>query len=461
MRDGQTLLAEYVQKGSEPAFQELVKRYINLVHSTAARVVGGDKHLAKDVAQTVFIEFAQKARSLPSNVMLGGWLHRHTFFTASKIVRGERRRNETERQAMEMNALEQFPNDTLARLAPVLDEVVNELGSEDRIAILLRFYEQQNFRSVGEILGSTEDAARMRVSRALEKLHSMLKHRGVALSTGGLAMALTTEAVTAAPAGLAVSIAGAALAGSGGGTTLTLFKIMTITKLKLGITGAIAVTALMTTLLLQQESKSKLKISGLQQEVEELSQLRAENDRLASQVAKAKSSQSISDKQFHELIRLRGEVGGLRRQKEEFEKLWAGIGQKKHAPVGADLEKATQEPVPKESWAFAGYGTPEATVLSALWAESKGDLKAMRLASTPENQEETEWKTKGLTDDEVAASEIDFMSKVTGFRILKTDILSDEKVLVYIRADGEQPVNVVSILKKTGDDWKIDSTNKY
>jgi DNA-directed RNA polymerase specialized sigma24 family protein len=55
-------------------------------------VVNGDSHLAQDVAQTVFIELARKAGNLPHDVVLTGWLHRHTCYTAAKAVRTERRR---------------------------------------------------------------------------------------------------------------------------------------------------------------------------------------------------------------------------------------------------------------------------------------------------------------------------------------------------------------------------------
>jgi DNA-directed RNA polymerase specialized sigma24 family protein len=74
--ESQTLLAEYARNGSEPAFRELVARYLDLVYSTALRSVGGDTHLAEDVAQIVFVNLARKARWLPSDVLLGGWLHR-------------------------------------------------------------------------------------------------------------------------------------------------------------------------------------------------------------------------------------------------------------------------------------------------------------------------------------------------------------------------------------------------
>lgn len=120
MTDNQSLLADYAATGSEPAFRELLTNYIGLVYSAAVRLVGGDTHLAQDVAQTVFIDLARKARTLPKDVMLGGWLHRHTLFVAATIMRGERRRQLRERQAVEMNALQDHTEANLAQVAPIL-----------------------------------------------------------------------------------------------------------------------------------------------------------------------------------------------------------------------------------------------------------------------------------------------------------------------------------------------------
>src|SRR5438093_13691666 len=106
MPDDEQLLRRYADDRSECAFGELVNRYIDLVYSAALRVVNGDTHLAQDVTQTVFVHLARKARSLPRGVVLAGWLHRHTCFTAASAVRTERRRKTREQPAMEMNALD-------------------------------------------------------------------------------------------------------------------------------------------------------------------------------------------------------------------------------------------------------------------------------------------------------------------------------------------------------------------
>src|SRR5437870_3912437 len=106
MTESRQLLADYAATGSETAFRELVTRYVDLVYSVAVRLANGDTHLAEDVTQTVFADLARMARTLSRDVKLGGWLHRHACFVASKTLRAERRRLAREREAVEMNAME-------------------------------------------------------------------------------------------------------------------------------------------------------------------------------------------------------------------------------------------------------------------------------------------------------------------------------------------------------------------
>src|SRR5215471_14187924 len=179
MMESQELLDQFVRNRSEAAFRELVSRYVDLVYSTALRLVDGNAHAAQDVAQEVFVDLAGKAVSFPEGVQLGGWLHRHTCYVASHSMRSERRRQFRERQAVEMNALNEGSGLDFRQVATVLDEAVNELEEADRTAVVLRFYEQRDFRAVGKVIGSNEDAARMRVNRALEKLEGGLRRRGI------------------------------------------------------------------------------------------------------------------------------------------------------------------------------------------------------------------------------------------------------------------------------------------
>jgi RNA polymerase sigma factor (sigma-70 family) len=312
MTDTQALLAAYLKDGSEEAFRELVARYIDLVYSTALRLVGRDTHLAQDVTQTVFIHLARKAPRLGEGVMLGGWLHRDACHVAATMVRGERRRQFRERKAAEMN--DDGSNTALESVAPILDEAIDKLGPEDRAAILLRFYERHDFRSVGAALGTSEDAARMRVGRALDKLHSVLRLRGIGLPVAALGAALASDAVTAAPVGLATSVTSAALAGTAAGGVGSIIKLMTMTKLKAGLVSAVVVAAVATPLAIQQraQSQSRAQNESLRGQLQQMTELEAENARLSNLLTQAQAA--VSDGNMDELLRLRGEVGSLRRQ---------------------------------------------------------------------------------------------------------------------------------------------------
>src|SRR6266436_1828793 len=264
MTDSQTLLAEYARTGSEAAFRDLVKRYIGLVYSSALRLVHGDIHLAEDVTQLVFIDLARKARGLSSKVTLGGWLHQRTYNVAAPILRANRRRHAREKEAAQMNSLHTDPDAHLAQVAPILDEAITRLGRDDRKAIILRFFEQRDYRSISEALGTSDDAAQKRVSRAVAKLHAQLIRRGVTLSAAAIAAALTSQALNAAPAGLVANVARTALAGAvtGTGITLALLKYMATTKLKTGIIGALIASGVLIVLFLRQDQNNSAQQSN-------------------------------------------------------------------------------------------------------------------------------------------------------------------------------------------------------
>ena len=364
MTDTRQLLREYADDGSEPAFRELVTRYVNLVYSTARRLTGGDSHLAEDVTQIVFTDLARKARSLSSEVMLGGWLHQRAFHVATTLIRADRRRQDRERRAAEMNLLQDPSGNPLAQIALVLDEAIIELSAEDRQAILLRFFEQREFRVIGQALGLNEDAARMRVNRALEKLHLILQHRGVALSAAGLATLLTAEAVSAAPAGLALAVSNAALAttAAGAGTTLTLMKLLTLTKLQAAIVGTAVLAAVATPLAIQHQSNLRLRErdDALRQQTDRAAQLEAENQRLSNQLDSVATTPAD---QMSELLRLRAEVGKL--QSENLSLAAAKTAAEKITPAGRAarlkqwLEQMPQYKIPElqllpeDAWEFS------------------------------------------------------------------------------------------------------------
>lgn len=218
--DDQSLLQRYVLERSETAFAELVQRHLGLVYFAALRQTG-DRAAAEDVTQEVFTDLARKARSLHGRATLTGWLYTSTRYAALHARRGEqrRRRRETEAHVMqEVMRTDGRPPDW-ERLRPLIDDALHVLDTAEREAVLLRFFQNRAFAEIGLALSVSEDAARKRVDRALDKLSGILSRRGVTSTAVALATALSAHAAGLPPSGLAASVTGTALASLGTGAT--------------------------------------------------------------------------------------------------------------------------------------------------------------------------------------------------------------------------------------------------
>jgi RNA polymerase sigma factor (sigma-70 family) len=224
MQDNE-LLREYVRTGSETAFAALVARYVDLVFSTALRHVR-DRSLAEDVSQTVFCLLARKAASLRSTQTLAGWLYHTARFKAAKALRTEIRRRAREQRTAEMNHHDPNTNDVWQKLEPLLDEAIATLAEKDRIAILVRYFQRKPMRGVGDALGISEGAAKMRVARSVERLREFFARRGVACSIAGLASLLADRSMQAAPANLSTRLTSAALSTTSGFGLLSVIQIL-------------------------------------------------------------------------------------------------------------------------------------------------------------------------------------------------------------------------------------------
>ena len=321
------LLGLFAREQSQDAFTELVSRHLNLVYSAALRQVRSP-HLAEEVSQSVFTNLARNAAKLNPDTILTACLYQVTRHTAISVVRGEARRQAREQIAFQMSEMNDTSTDW-TRIEPLLDEAMDSLEEAERTALLLRYFENKSLREVGQALGASEDAAQKRVSRAVERLREFFSKRKITVGASGLAALVSANAIQAAPSGLFGTVATGAVLGS---TTISTATAITVTKTIVMTTTQKAIIAAVVAGAIAAGVYQARQVSSLRDQVQALKQvqeqqaaltnqveeLRRERDRAKNELAALTGENAALKKGPNEVLKLRGEVGKLRRENADI-----------------------------------------------------------------------------------------------------------------------------------------------
>jgi RNA polymerase sigma factor (sigma-70 family) len=372
MSTDRELLIRYANTGSEAAFAELVRIRVGFVYGTALPRVGGDAHLAHDVTQQVFIALAREASRLKRHPVLTGWLHTTTRNVSAALVRTERRRRARENEASTMREIysETEPTPDWQKLRGHLGQALDALREKDRDALLLRFFEECSFADVGNRLHLSENAARMRVERALEKMQVLLSRHGITSTATAIGAALAVPAAQALPAGFAAAISSTALASAGVATVIPGIVFMSITKLQFGIAVAL-IAAGAGGFLAQRHANGKLqaRLNDLHDQTEEVVQLRRENSRLKTSLAQLDHAPAA------------GASTIARAPSTSAQGNVKSASLREASPLAPGL-------TPIASLDHSGRTTPRAAFSTQLWAAAEGDvdLEQSAITLTPEGR---------------------------------------------------------------------------
>jgi len=293
MQSDSDLLRDYVLDSTGPAFTEIVRRNIALVYSCALRRVGGDRHFAEDVTQKVFTDLARKAPRLTNLTSVAGWLYVAANLASAETVRKEQRRKTREILASQMTELVGHDGalspEEWSGIRALLDNLICGLDAGDREVVVLRYFSKRSYSEIGGVVGTTDEGARKRVERSLERLRATLERAGVRSSIDTLEAELVKESASEPPVMLANRVASIAVVEFGTATAATTWwlSLARVLASKTVSTASVFVgAALLLVWQHHQNTTLSTRIDSLRGQSEIVRQLTEENRKLAMERVK-------------------------------------------------------------------------------------------------------------------------------------------------------------------------------
>jgi hypothetical protein len=161
-------------------------------------------------------------------------------------------------------------------------------------------------------------------------------------------------------------------------------------------------------------------------------------------------------------MKLRSEVGELRKQQKVLARLQAPAGGQSSSTAAPSSEPVKDNTIPRESWAFVGYATPENALQSVAWAMSKGDSKTFLASLSPETQKSYAQQFEGKTEDEIATMLSADIGQLPALRLDRKKVSANGEVGFVLNSqetdDGTTKTRdeAVMTFRKIGGEWKLD-----
>lgn len=171
-----------VKTGDHAAFQELVERHQNMIVGTVAKMLGNPSD-AQDIAQQVFIRLWKSAPRYKRKAKFTTFLF---TITRNLVFNESKKRSRRKTHSLEEREEEHFSQladdasrspdaETLqTELQAAVDKAINALPEKQRMAVILRRYENMPYEQIAEVLGCSVSSTKSHLFRARTELRTLL-----------------------------------------------------------------------------------------------------------------------------------------------------------------------------------------------------------------------------------------------------------------------------------------------
>lgn len=158
-------------RGEETAFADIIREHQSMVFSIAWHYLG-DRSLAEDVAQEVFLELYQRLATIQSAAHLTFWLRRVAVHRSIDQGRKQQNRREQELEEIPEPSAERSGSDVL--LHQRLRQTLVALPEKQRMVVVLRYQEDMGPGEIAELMNMPVNTVKSTLHRTLEEMRKKL-----------------------------------------------------------------------------------------------------------------------------------------------------------------------------------------------------------------------------------------------------------------------------------------------
>lgn len=153
------------------------KYYVKIFHYLDNRT--SDRDLAAELTSQVFVKALKAIKKfVPQGVPFGSWLYRIAYNVIQQHFRDASKERSVSLNDEQLNFLADDP-DSEAQLKEeklkIVQQLLDQLKEHELQLIEMRFFEGRSFKEIGEVLELTENNAKVKTHRVVEKLRKKLK----------------------------------------------------------------------------------------------------------------------------------------------------------------------------------------------------------------------------------------------------------------------------------------------
>jgi len=170
-------LISQAQSGDIQSFQQLVEFYSHKLYTAAYRILG-NKELAEDCVQEVFIKVYHKIGSFNQQSKFSTWLYSVTVNSAIDLQRKHKKHNTNESEDFEQVVCDSTTSPEASiwmdNISDATQRALTLLTEEMRVAFILRHHEERSIEEISQILDVNPNTVRNRIFRAVARLRELL-----------------------------------------------------------------------------------------------------------------------------------------------------------------------------------------------------------------------------------------------------------------------------------------------